>query len=283
MDTSNKALLIDADCFKYIFSWWHRDKNDVEDFKKDIRIRIKEFCSYAQVAGYVGVFGTSPTFRVDAYKYKPYKGNRPPKQDCVIRWEPVVEQYCVEELGFLKVMDMEADDYIGFMMRTYPDQFICSSPDKDLLQIPGSHLQFKDKEVTTDAGTAIILQHTIHQISELDAAQSFWMQMLMGDTTDNVAGIPGMGEKKAKEKLKEHWDDSIQMGIQVYEQYKATFGPHYGPIIYKETYTALYAGPVEPIEQLLISQNLRSLTIQPLGWTEEMGESPIYDSADLNM
>ena len=204
----------------------------------------------AQVDSYIGIFGTTAEFRVNAYKFKKYKGNRPPKEEFVKKWEEIIESYCIEDLGFVKVNGMEADDAIGFLMKR-SGKYCCASPDKDMLQLPGWHLQVRDKKM--EDGTER-LSGTLRDISLLDAQRTFWTQMLEGDTSDNVAGVPGLGEKKAKEKLKNAWDDPIQMGIDVASAYDSYFGPYYGPIIYQETLVALQMGDPAYIEPLLREQ-----------------------------
>lgn len=66
------------------------------------------------------------------------------------------------------------------------DTIICSI-DKDLLQIPGKHFNFvkqEFKEVTIENG----IKH-------------FYSQMVIGDRSDNIIGINGLGEKKTAKLL----------------------------------------------------------------------------------
>ena len=70
-------------------------------------------------------------------------------------------------------------------------------------------------------------------MTSTEAKYNWCMQMLMGDSADNIAGIPGMGEKKAAELLKSV--DEIMWGTTVKRAYEKHFGPYYGPIIYAET------------------------------------------------
>jgi DNA polymerase I len=80
---------------------------------------------------------------------------------------------------------LEADDVIG-ILATDPDAaHVIWSPDKDLKQIPGLHL--------TDDG--------ITAITEEEGERSFLTQVLVGDTTDNYKGCPGIGPVKAEKIL----------------------------------------------------------------------------------
>ena len=75
----------------------------------------------------------------------------------------------------------EADDMLGCCQGE--DTIICSI-DKDLLQIPGQHYNFVKDEYTT--------------ISEYDGLRNIYKQALIGDRSDNVIGINGIGPVKAE-------------------------------------------------------------------------------------
>lgn len=76
---------------------------------------------------------------------------------------------------------IETDDRLGIELN--PNS-ICCSIDKDLLQIPGNHYNF-------------VKQQMIY-ISEETADYNFYRQFLIGDASDNIFGIYGIGEKKAE-------------------------------------------------------------------------------------
>ena len=88
--------------------------------------------------------------------------------------------YLVEEWAALVCDGIEADDALGINQNE--DTIICSI-DKDLLQIPGKHYNFVREET--------------YDISEFTGLFNFYKQMLTGDRTDNVTGIPGVGPVKA--------------------------------------------------------------------------------------
>ena len=95
----------------------------------------------------------------------------------------------------------ESDDMLGIQQRS--DSIICSI-DKDLLMIPGMHWNFVKLEK--------------QRVSYMDGIRKFWMQMMIGDTSDNIHGIAGIGPKKA-EKLIGWLDDEQEMCDLVYEKY----------------------------------------------------------------
>jgi len=127
-----------------------------------------------------------------------YKANRKDKA------RPKHWQACRDHLiskWYAEVIDkMEADDALGIAGTHNNDCVICTI-DKDLLQVPGDHYNFV-KELYTKVG-------------ERSAKLAFWTQMLVGDTSDNVRGIDGIGPVKAKKHLDQlkndgEWFDCVR-------------------------------------------------------------------------
>lgn len=82
---------------------------------------------------------------------------------------------------------IEADDLLGILGSADPEENIIWSADKDLKTIPARHL-IDGKIVTID---------------ESEADYWFFLQTLMGDTTDGYKGCPTVGAKKADAILQE--------------------------------------------------------------------------------
>lgn len=114
--------------------------------------------------------------------FSEYKANRPPKP----RWTPFVKDYLLEQYNAVIVPYHEADDALA-MYQT--DDSICVSIDKDLLQIPGAHFGMVSHEFTT--------------IEEFDGLFWFYQQLMMGDNTDNISGIKGLGTARTRTILKD--------------------------------------------------------------------------------
>jgi len=113
-----------------------------------------------------------------------YKANRPdnrPKHWLAVREYLIMQHKAVVCDGF------EADDQLGIEQdKTHGTTIICSI-DKDLLQIPGKHYNFVRKvhqEVTHDQGL-----------------KALYIQSLVGDRSDNISGIGGIGPVKAEKAL----------------------------------------------------------------------------------
>ena len=121
--------------------------------------------------------------------YKEYKANRTqerPKHLLAAR------HYAIKEFNAEAEEALEADDLLGINQTS--DTIICSL-DKDLLQVPGNHYRwaFGTTKYQKDA-------EFIHQ-TELGGLRMFYEQCLKGDRSDNVKGIAGLGDAKAKKIL----------------------------------------------------------------------------------
>lgn len=68
------------------------------------------------------------------------------------------------------------------------DTIICSL-DKDLLQVPGWHYNWRKDEA--------------FEVTEAEGLHNFYRQLLTGDSADNIPGIYGIGPKKADDALAE--------------------------------------------------------------------------------
>lgn len=96
-----------------------------------------------------------------------------------------VENYLKDNFPTEIINGYEADDALGW---NQTDSTIICTIDKDLDMIPGMHYNFvKDK---------------LYYISELQALQWFYQQMLIGDRIDNIIGINRIGIVKAEKIIK---------------------------------------------------------------------------------
>ena len=125
--------------------------------------------------------------------YPDYKRNRddiPKPRHLVACFDLLVGEWGAEVTG-----GYEADDAIGIAhteLLDGRDAFSMSAPvicsiDKDFRQIPGLHYQFVRDELS--------------EVSDLEAAYNFWSHMLIGDTSDNVRGVTGIGKVKSERLL----------------------------------------------------------------------------------
>lgn len=136
-----------------------------------------------------------PTFRhkmFDAYKgtRKPMPEELRPQIPLLKKVLAVIGVACYEEAG------LEADDIIGAVAKKYNDETVIVTGDKDSFQLVDEttsvHFTRKgisDTEVYTNENFREKTGILPHQIIDLKA--------LMGDASDNIPGVQGVGEKTA--------------------------------------------------------------------------------------
>ena len=132
-----------------------------------------------------------------------YKAHRkPPPPDFGPQADRILQ--IVRELGIpiFAMPGHEADDLIATMARRLTEKKIDAmivSNDKDLRQLVNEHIKMYDpyQDVVTDA--ARILEK--HGYTPEQAVE---VQTLVGDATDNVPGIPGIGEKTAAKLIQKY-------------------------------------------------------------------------------
>ncbi len=159
------------------------------------------------------------TFRNDLYK--DYKANRPPMPDDLREQiAPIHEIIRAMGLPLLIVPDVEADDVIGTLAAqatAAKRDTVVSTGDKDMAQLVTDHVTLVNTmtETTMDRdGVVEKFGVTPEQIIDYLA--------LMGDTVDNIPGVPKVGPKTAAKWLNEHGDlDTI---IAKAEEFKGKIG-----------------------------------------------------------
>lgn len=134
--------------------------------------------------------------------YPEYKANRTKPPPIFL---DIVKDYLKSEWQANVAEGQEADDALGIEQVKHGNDSVICSIDKDLLQIPGRHYNFVKGES--------------QEVSEIEGIRHFYKQLLIGDTSDNVFGIYGIGPKKAS-KLLDHVDDPRTM----YEVCRGLYG-----------------------------------------------------------
>lgn len=137
------------------------------------------------------------TFRHDTYA--DYKGGRQKTPGELREQFPIVREIC-EAFG-IKVLELdqyEADDIIGTLSKnTAFDQVTVVTGDKDLLQLIDDRVTvYLTKRGITDVETMDAAAFN-ERYDGLSPLQMIDLKGLMGDKSDNIPGIPGVGEKTA--------------------------------------------------------------------------------------
>ncbi len=159
------------------------------------------------------------TFRNDIYPE--YKANRPPMPDDLrVQIEPLHEIIKAQGYPLISIEGVEADDVIGTMSREAVDQgyeVLISTGDKDMAQLVNPHVRLintMNNQLLDEDGVVEKFQVRADQIIDYLA--------LMGDSSDNIPGVPKVGPKTAAKWIGEY--GSLQAVIDNAEAIKGKIG-----------------------------------------------------------
>ncbi|MGD8961608.1 MAG: DNA polymerase I [Desulfobacterales bacterium] len=152
---------------------------------------------------YAGMFFDSkgPTFRHDMYS--DYKANRPPMPDDMAVQIPYIKNITAAlQFPIVEVQGYEADDLIGTCARIAEKKgftVVMVTGDKDFIQLVTDQVTIWDpmKDKTTDIGV-------VKKSYGIEPQQMIDVMGLAGDTSDNVPGVPGIGQKTALHLIQNH-------------------------------------------------------------------------------
>ena len=146
----------------------------------------------------------APTFRHKMYDgYK--AGRKPMPEDLVIQIPLLKELLSVMNVKILEMEGYEADDIIGTVAKRFPVKTYIYTGDRDSYQLV-------DETTTvcyTKRGVSDLLElseNNFHDEIGLVPSQIIDLKALMGDKSDNIPGVVGVGEKSAMELLNEYFD-----------------------------------------------------------------------------
>ena len=144
------------------------------------------------------------TFRHQTFSE--YKGGRQKTPPELSEQFPFIRELLdAYQISRYELENYEADDIIGTLSLSAEQQGFevkVISGDKDLTQLSSDHVTVG----ITRKGITDIEEYTPHHIQEkygLSPQQIIDMKGLMGDSSDNIPGVPGVGEKTAIKLLKE--------------------------------------------------------------------------------
>ncbi|MEL7184929.1 MAG: DNA polymerase I [Pseudomonadota bacterium] len=203
------------------------------------------------------------TFRDDIYAE--YKATRPPMPDDLrSQVQPILDAVEAMGLPLLRVTGVEADDVIGTLCKQASDKglsTLVSTGDKDLAQLVNEHVTLintmNDTRMDRDG---------VKEKFDVWPEQIVDYLALVGDTSDNIPGVPKVGAKTAAKWLNLY--DSADGIVEKAEEIKGKVGESLR----------------DNIEQLRLSQNLATiradveldLTVDDLG--QEGGDIPALRS-----
>ncbi len=149
----------------------------------------------------------APTFRHDMYAE--YKGTRKPMADELRQQVPVMKEV-LKAMG-IKVIEqagLEADDLLGTISRRCEQEgmeVVIISGDRDLLQLATEHVLIRIPK-TKRTGTEIENYYAadVKEKYQVTPKEFIDLKALMGDISDNIPGVPNIGEKTATKIIVEY-------------------------------------------------------------------------------
>ncbi|PSQ92175.1 MAG: hypothetical protein BRD57_03235 [Proteobacteria bacterium SW_6_67_9] len=137
-----------------------------------------------------------PTFR--AAIYADYKANRPPMPDeLAAQIAPIHELVRALGLPLVSIEGVEADDVIATLARREDGPVVISTGDKDLAQLVDGHITL----VNTMSGE-VLDRERVHEKFGVPPERIVDYLALVGDTSDNIPGVPKCGPKTAAKWLR---------------------------------------------------------------------------------
>ncbi|MFT5503282.1 MAG: DNA polymerase-1 [Gammaproteobacteria bacterium] len=156
-----------------------------------------------QKPDYIGVIfdAKGKTFRNDIYSE--YKANRPPMPDELrVQIEPLHDIIRAEGLPLVSIVGVEADDVIGTLCVEAEKEGIrvlVSTGDKDMAQLVNPNV-----ELINTMNEQIMNETTVVEKFGVKPEQIIDYLALMGDTSDNIPGVPKVGPKTASKWIAEY-------------------------------------------------------------------------------
>lgn len=144
----------------------------------------------------------APTFRHEIYKE--YKGTRKPMPAELHEQVPVMKEVlCSMGIKIIEKPGLEADDILGTLAKKSEERGMAVSlisGDRDLLQIASEHIKIRIPK--TKGGKTEVEDYYAADVEaryQVNPVQFIDLKALMGDTADNIPGVPKVGEKTATE------------------------------------------------------------------------------------
>lgn len=149
----------------------------------------------------------APTFRHEMYKE--YKGTRKPMAQELREQVPLIKEV-LQAMGIktIEQAGLEADDLLGTLSKRSEEQGmdVCViSGDRDLLQLATERVKIRIPK--TKQGRTEVEDYYAADVKEryqVTPREFIELKALMGDTADNIPGVPSIGEKTATKIITEY-------------------------------------------------------------------------------
>lgn len=206
--TNESKPLVLVDGSSYLYRAFHalppltNSKGQPTGAIKGVAAMLRKLVDEYQPEHMVVVFDAKgKTFRDDLYPE--YKAHRPPMpEELRVQIEPLHQLIAAMGLPILKIEGVEADDVIGTLARQAAEQGIetvISTGDKDMAQLVNEHVTL----VNTMNNSKMDVQGVVDKFG-IPPELIIDYLALIGDTVDNIPGVPKVGPKTALKWLQEY-------------------------------------------------------------------------------
>ena len=272
-----RVCILDGDILPYTIAFVVKD---IDVIRANIRVEqgefsevyyTPEFLKYADImngmlnrlvasslcdAARIYMTESATNFRVNLAFSQPYKGTRVSEKPPFF-YE--LRRYLLETQETVLSSGIEADDQMSIDAWTMAREFchengieigspehmafanyVVVSKDKDLDQVPGHHLIYKDESYNltwiTPHGFLSPVFNKENKMKKLEGGgrMYFYAQVLMGDAVDNYPGLPRCGMNKVYEVLRDCKDEK-ELYLATLALYKKKFGDAYPAVNYRST------------------------------------------------
>jgi len=206
--------LVDVDAYLNSCAW---EATSVSQAQEKFDETVTNLVAETFAESWAGAIGGEYNFRETVFsEYK--KSNtrekaRSKRQD----WFPEFKEWIASKNEVVVSDNCEADDYLAewsTQLRNLGIDCVVVTSDKDLLTIPG-------KVFSPAANKFFGAESNFKELNEREAFWFFCFQMLMGDSTDHIPGLPKVGPVKAEKFLEEKTPE--QQGYLVKRLYQAHY------------------------------------------------------------
>lgn len=174
---------------------WHECANILS-------IMIQDIVNETKAKDYTIYLSPSKCFRHEIATILPYKDRKTPKP----KHYEKAREYLIGAFKAEVQDNLEADDLLGINQTT---STAIASVDKDLKMIPGRHFDIDKKS---------------RSIISKEAADNFFLyQLITGDMTDNVRGVPQWGPVKAKALVRDFAGNTKGLVEEIRELYNENY------------------------------------------------------------
>lgn len=149
----------------------------------------------------------APTFRHEMYAA--YKGTRKPMAEELRQQVPVIKKVLTAmNVEIIEKAGLEADDLLGTISHMCEEKGLdvsIISGDRDTLQLATEHVKIRIPK--TKQGNTEVEDYYADDVKErygVTPVEFIDVKALMGDTSDNIPGVPGIGEKTATKIIQQY-------------------------------------------------------------------------------